>query len=183
MNSKLRKALAVTQVVGGLSGIADLLSVLSRRQLDSTGVVLACVALCLFSVSLAAGVLLWCDTKAGWWASVVVQLTQLPKFVSPTFAWMMSYGFDVWVIAVSTRGGTGYGLRLDARFGHVSALRVGDDTLPVALGVSVLSCLALVALSGRTRPADDEPTALPGDTNAVEQFRRTQDAIRRAKNA
>jgi hypothetical protein len=187
-----RKTIAACEILGGAFGLIWLGSELMRRPTQGPGLLLAGVVAALFLLSLCAGLLLWQNLRAGYAASIVVQLTQLGKVLSPQFAFMMSYGFDVAPMIVAARGPPPRtGIRCDVRLTAHYLLRVDDPSIPEGMGLSIISCVALRFLLRGSNPGRN--TTAPGtepdnagiendnSQDPISQLRRRMDAVTRAR--
>lgn len=175
-----RKTIAALEAVGGVCGAAAVAHQLTQRPHSPGECGLAGILFGVYLLALYAGVMLWRDTRAGWVASVVAQLVQLPKVLSPGFAFMVSYGFDLAPLAVSSPGPSGYGLVFDTRLFAHHVLHVDAGRTPTGFGVSVVSCLCLWQLSSGRRPEAGGPTEI-GSPDAVAAFLQSREAVHRAK--
>ena len=142
----LRKSIAVLEIVGGVCGLPSVLYRLTRQEFWLGNLALATVLVAIYLLAIFAGVMLWRDTRTGRVATIVAQLIQLPKLVTPGLTFMVSYGLDLSVLIVSSPGPSGYGISFDLRAGAHHLFLVNTTGLPVAFGLSVVSCLALATL-------------------------------------
>ncbi len=165
MKPRWRKTVAVLEVVGGVCGTATVAYLLTQRPHAPREVGLAAVLIAAYLLALYAGVMLWRDTWAGRVASVLAQLIQLPKVLSPKLAFMVSYGLDFAPMAVSSPGPAGYGLVFDARVFSYPLLLVNAEWLPTGFGVSVVSLLSLrlllrpAGVAAATAPEQGQPAS------------------------
>ena len=185
MNTVLRRVLAVFEVLGGIVGPVVIVTQLSNRPPNIVDLGVAALLCVPFLISLVAGVFLWRGTRAGRVLSVAVMVIQLPKVLSPDFAFMMSFGFDVSALATFRAGSSWFGV--DIQPGAVCRFLVNGREMPVGFGVSLMSCFWLCFLIGfyrspvKGRPAEPPESDGPSDNTAVDAFLKTSKAIQRAK--
>ena len=152
MNPGWLKAIAVLEIVGGVCGTASVAYFLILRAPTPGEIGLAAVLIGLYLFGLFAGVMLWRGTRVGRVTSIVAQLVQLPKVLSPALAFMMSYGLDFTVMALSNPGRGGHELSFNVWGPSHHLVLVGAEGLRAGFGVSVVSLFALWLLrrSGAT---------------------------------
>ena len=145
MAPAFRKTIAVFEIVGGVSGPCFVAYELFTNPVTAQGLVGVVIVTAIFIFALFAGVAFWKDRRSGYICSAVVQLIQLPKILSATLAFKMSFGFDFSVMLISVPERNSFGVGFN--FGLLSdyLLRVGDSSLPYGLGVSLVSCIFLLA--------------------------------------
>ena len=154
------RAIAAIEIFGGLSGPILLAFQLKQAPLSLATLGLASLVLGLYLLSFAGGILLWRGKQLGRYLSVLLQIIQLPKYSSSSLVFMMSFGFDLALLGVSSSGPSGYGLGLDTKLGGNHTLFVGNPGMPSAIGVSIVSCILLVKLlTGRPAPNALQQTA------------------------
>ncbi|VTR93253.1 unnamed protein product [Gemmata massiliana] len=185
MNTVLHRVLAVLEILGGTLGIALFVVQFSRNPLTA-GNLLVGALLCVLSLNaLLAGALLWRGNRVGWVLSILTQVAQLPKVLSPYFVFGVSFGLDFAAIAVLRPEPARFGF--DTRFGAHSQFFVNPGAVPTAFGLSVVSCFWLIFLLGFYRaPIKERPAELPdndvtADDTPVDAFLKSRKAIQRAK--
>ncbi|MGH9930446.1 MAG: hypothetical protein ACREA9_14640 [Pyrinomonadaceae bacterium] len=94
MPKALRRLISGLELIGGVYGLVILAKQLPAFRVDVYVILLAPIAIGIYLMSLVAGVLLWREHSAGRMASIIVQMIQLPKLVSPILIFMFSFGFD-----------------------------------------------------------------------------------------
>ena len=158
MNKALRRLIAGLEVIGGIGGLVILAKQLPTFPLEIHVIVLAPVAICIFLLSLIAGLLLWRDHRAGRMASIIVQVIQLPKLFSPLLSFMFSFGFDVYPYVVVARGVS----RVDVGFQLFAFynLYLNQPRIPVAFGISIPAAAFLIMLL-RYKPDDKSGKVMP----------------------
>lgn len=139
-----QKVVAVLEFVGGALGLISLLAATRIMPTSVGGFGTLAVTAAIYLLALIAGVLLWRGARQGRGLSIVVQLIQLPKLVTMKFAFMMSFGFDLFAAVVL--GQDAHGFSLSTKVGSFDLIRLGDVGLPWLCGISITSCLSLFAL-------------------------------------
>jgi hypothetical protein len=89
------RTIAVFEMVGGTVGILFMLYVGLTTSFAWSALFVLPVVLLIFSFSFIAGLYLWRGTEFGRKSSIVVQLIQLPKLMSPFLVFSFSFGFDL----------------------------------------------------------------------------------------
>ena len=113
-------------------------------RVDVYVILLAPIAIGIYLMSLVAGVLLWREHSAGRRASIIVQMIQLPKLVSPILIFMFSFGFDFYPYIVV--GGGVSKLEADLKLLAFYNLYLNRPGLPVAFGISIPAAAFLILL-------------------------------------
>src|SRR5262249_43826494 len=106
--------------------------------------IFAPIPISIYFLSLVAGVALWRDNSFGRKASIVVQAIQLPKIVSPLIIFTFSFGFDLWVHILLTRGFSSLGFEF--KFLAFNQFFFNVQDAPFGLGVSIIACISLAML-------------------------------------
>ena len=138
-----RKTIAVLEVIGGVCGSAAVAYQLTQRHHVPEELGLAAVLISIYLFAFFAGIMLWRDIRGGREASIVAQLFQLTKVLSPKLTFMVSYGLDFAPMVLSSPGPSGYSLSFDLRLFAWPILMVGAEWLPRGFGLSIVSLLAL----------------------------------------
>jgi hypothetical protein len=164
VNATVRRTIAAFEIVGGVAGPAIVVTELARIGFPPDATRLGAVLIAIYLLSLFAGVTLWLDRRCGYSASALVQLVQALKFAGPSFALMLSFGFDVALIHWTHPGPPSVSVvSLNGRVGAHHALWLDPPTgSPVGVGFSLVSVVALWFLAkGRARatPEREEPPA------------------------
>jgi hypothetical protein len=203
MSPVWRKVVAAAQVVGGLAGLWSTALVMGQFPPGARERILLSFVITAYLVSLAAGVLLWRDTLAGWVLTAIVQLVQLPKVASVPLTFLFTSGVDV-AFGVGAKPGpaaTDRALRLDLRacgawldfrLGASYQVHVNNPAFRPGLGLSLVSLAVLASMiEGRSRlpagggipPVPGEPVgaSIGGAGEPAEQFRQPRTDSERAK--
>jgi hypothetical protein len=144
MTKTLVRIIAALEMVGGVAGVGLVAWWLSAAPVNALTILLAPIPVGIYVLSLAAGVALWRGSPFGRRASIVVQLIQLPKLVSPQLIFMFSFGLDLWVhyLRSAEFANLGFEFRLLA----FNQLFINAQGAPVGLGISVIAPLFLLVL-------------------------------------
>jgi heme/copper-type cytochrome/quinol oxidase subunit 1 len=179
MRPAWRKTIAALEVVGGVCGPLAIAFELARGRPGPDELARAAVLVAAYLLALAAGVLLWYGTRTGRVLSVVAQLVQLPKLMSPKLTFAVSYGLDFYPMAVSAPGPVGRrGLVFEVRVLAQYQFLADAGGLPTGIGFSLASILALWLLLRRgpaaapaaSVPTPPAPTPSDGQPNWVPSF-------------
>ena len=158
MPKALRRLIAGLELIGGTWGLVLLAKQFPAFRLEIYVILLAPIAIGIFLMSLVAGALLWRGHRAGRMASIIVQVIQLPKLVSPFLIFMFSFGFDFYPYIVATRGVS----RIEADFKVLAFynLYLNRPGMPVAFGISIPAVVFLIVLL-RYKPAGTSGKMMP----------------------
>ena len=157
--------IAAVEVVGGACSFGFIVWALLGVPLDARTALVALFMLAVNALSFVAGVALWSGSRLGRTLSIIVQVVQLPKIVSPQMIFLFSFGLDVWVYAAQA----GMHVILGFQFTLLPSSQLFFNAVenPVSLaGVSV-SSIAFLALLIRYKAGDaavagrDEPPSTP----------------------
>jgi hypothetical protein len=156
-----RQLIAVMEMTGGVFGLATIISRLIFQQLDPTSLNLVWLLIAIYMLALFAGIMLWRNTRVGRLMSIVSQIIQLPKLLSPEFAFMVSYGFDLSWMSLARADRTEWSF--DFRAPSYYLLINNTGLWQKGIGVSFVSLLALRLLLKGNRveemvPKRAEPT-------------------------
>ena len=145
MKSIWIKTIAIFEIVGGVVGILFCIysSVVSGFAFNV--MIVIPISLGIFILSLVAGIFLWNGSEKGRKASMVVQVIQLPKIVSPAFIFMFSFGFDLFPHITLVKDFSNIGVQF--RILADGQLFVNSEGAPFLLGFSIPAIIALVKLS------------------------------------
>lgn len=159
MSKTLVRIIAALEMVGGVVGVGFVVWWLSAAPVKALTILLAPIPIGIYVFSLVAGVALWRGSPFGRRASIVVQLIQLPKIVSPQLIFMFSFGLDLWVHYLRTAefANLGFEFRLLA----FNQLFINAQGAPVGLGVSVIAPLFLLVLTRYKPGAASDVYAAP----------------------
>ena len=139
------RLLAVLEIVGGVFGIAFVLSQVATGQNNRLSLVFAFIAFVVYILSLVAGITLLRNHRFGRIGSVIVQSVQLPKYSSQLFVFMFSFGFDAYLhFGVTNAMNVIMGIQF--KFLAFNQLFVNVLDAPVRFGVSISSCIFLTML-------------------------------------
>jgi hypothetical protein len=139
-----RRLIAVLEIVGGAFGIVILAWELIASPADGYVLLLAPIAYGIYILSLVAGVLLWRDHRAGRMTSIIVQMIQLPKLVSPVLIFAFSFGFDLYPYVQFAEGFSKVGA--DLKIFAFYQLYVNMQDAPIGAGVSIPAAVFLIVL-------------------------------------
>jgi hypothetical protein len=157
----VRKAIALMEIVGGVTGFLWVGVEVIQRRIVGVELVLGGIVAAIFLLSLFSGLLLWQDLRTGYGASIVIQLLQLPKILAVQFTFVLSFGFDAWVMLIMLPDRHGFDFRLQpGGFYYLHLAR--PPGAPLGLGISIVSCVTLVLLlrnKQRRSPSQTEPIA------------------------
>jgi len=166
------RLIAILEIVGGIFGIAFVVLQLVARQ---TGLLFASIALAVYILSLVAGVALLRNRPFGRIGSIIVQCIQLPKYVSPLFVFMFSFGFDAYLYFALTNTAnaiTGF----EFKFLAFNQLFVNVADAPVIFGVSIPASIFLAMLLKHRLRADSADAANTRTEQIVEPERNQVDS-------
>jgi len=144
--------IAVLEIVGGVNGLATIFIQLINRRLETTSTNQALFLIAIHLLALFAGIMLWRDTRIGRVTSIVCQLIQLPKLLSPEFAFMVSFGIDFSWMFLSRPGRTEW---LFDFHGPSYYLLMNPGLWQEGIGVSFVSLLALRLLVRASRAKEN----------------------------
>jgi hypothetical protein len=150
MTKVWRRLISVLEIVGGVFGIVILAWELVASPAHGYLLLLAPMSYGIYILSLVAGVLLWREHRAGRMASIVVQMIQLPKLVSPLLVFTFSFGFDFYPYVQFEEGFSKVGADLKVLAFH--QLYVNMQGAPIGGGVSIPAIVFLIVLL-RYKPA------------------------------
>ena len=153
MNPWTRKVIAVFEVVGGLHGLVGCSVEAARRGFPDAELPLYALVMGFFLLSTAAGVLLWRNTRAGYIATIVVLLIQLPKLLYPQLAYMVNTGFDVTAVILAHPGPppvSVWKLHLQIGSNYLVHAEPGQGVAR-GIGISLVSCVVLWVLARSRR--------------------------------
>lgn len=178
MSPTVRKLIAVLEIVGGLAGALAVTIEVAGKPAAPGGLLRASGLTTLFLFTLFAGVMLWRDTRTGRVCSLLAQCFQLPKILAGDSAFLVSYGLDVSVLAISVPGN--WGVTFDIRVFTYYQL-VSGPARPRGFGISLMACACISQLLARRRaqPVRPPDTSLP---DSVTEFQKANEAIRAAKS-
>ena len=103
MSRRWVRAIAVLEIVGGVSGVPAVLIEILNQKPQSAILVMGFALIAIFLLSLFAGIQLWRNKRSGYTTSIMVQLIQFPKIVTGSLAFMIELRVDVWVMASKPR--------------------------------------------------------------------------------
>ena len=138
------KAIAILEMVGGVVGILFCIYGSVASGFAFNVMVVIPVSFGIFILSLIAGIYLWKGREFGRKASIVVQFIQLPKFASPAFTFMFSFGFDLFAHLTLSNGFSNLGIQF--RFLADGQLFLMTEGTPILLGISIPAIIALIKL-------------------------------------
>jgi hypothetical protein len=114
----------------------------------------------IYILSLVAGIELWRDTSFGRKASILVQVIQIPKIISPIIIFLFSCGFDFWIHLLFTGGYSTFGFQFQFLTFNQFLFNVPDA--PIGLGLS-LTGLVFLAILWNHKPGRVEPILSPSE--------------------
>jgi hypothetical protein len=153
------RIISVSEIAGGLAGIGFMLWSLMVTPFNGLTLLLAPIPINIYILSLVAGVALWRDNSFGRKASIVVQAIQLPKIVSPLIIFTFSFGFDLWIQLLLSRGFSKLGFEFRTLAFYEFFINVQDA--PFGLGVSITACIFLAMLLRHKPGRAKEAAILP----------------------
>jgi hypothetical protein len=167
MSRVLIRSIAVLEIIGGVSGPLLVIWALAVSPLNLITLVISIFPLCIFMLSVVAGVGLWRGTPFGRNASILIQAIQIPKIISPLMIFVVSVGVDLWIHIVVSElfSNVGFEFKVLAFYQIFFAV----PQAPYGLGISVTSCIFLVVLikyrPGQVVTSDDplSPPPLPAN--------------------
>ena len=145
MSRASRRLISGLEVVGGVFGVFTFAKHLPGYRLDAYLLLLAPIVIGIFLMSLIAGVLLWRNHRAGRMASIIVQVIQLPKIVSPLLTFLFSFGLDCYPYLQVNKGRVlhaGVGFKLGAFYN----LYLNNPGIPFSVGISIPAIVFLIVL-------------------------------------
>jgi hypothetical protein len=160
MSKTWMRVISVLEIIGGIGGVGSVIWWLLAAPFDAFSLLLAPIVVTIYILSVIAGVALWRGSAFGRKASIVVQIIQLPKIVSPLIIFMFSFGFDLWGHILFAKGSSNLGFEF--RFLAFNQLFINVQDAPFGLGVS-LSAAIFLALLLRHKPGrfEDDAAILP----------------------
>jgi hypothetical protein len=135
------KVVAGIEVLGGIIGAIYVVVGVLMSDVNIYTISFGILGIIVFSLSLIAGITLWKEHRLGKPLSIIIQLIQLPKILSPVVAFSFSFGFDFYVIW--TFIGDFSHLGFNARFLEEHILMINDANAPFGIGISIISCVFL----------------------------------------
>jgi hypothetical protein len=144
MTTTWRRVIASLEIIGGLSGVAFTSWLLLTISLDGLALLLAFFVLLVYLFSLVAGILLWREHRAGRTASIIVQIIQLPKIVSPQLIFIFCFGFDLYPHITIDTNFSAVGIEL--KFLAFFQLFFNSERAPISLGVSLPALFFLLIM-------------------------------------
>jgi len=144
------RIISALEIIGGVVGIGFVIFWLLVTPANFLSLILAPIPIGIYILSLVAGITLWRGKPFGRKASIVVQVIQLPKIVSPLIIFMFSFGFDLWVHILFSREFFNVGFQF--RFLAFNQFFFYAQDAPFGLGVS-LSAGIFLAMLLRHKPA------------------------------
>jgi hypothetical protein len=148
------RLLAVLEIVGGVFGIAFVLSQVAAGPNNRLTLVFALIAFVVYILSFVAGVALLRNHRFGRIGSIIIQSVQLPKYSSQLFVFMFSFGFDAYLyfgLTNAMNAITGFHFKFLA----FNQLFVNVSDAPVIFGVSISASIFLTMLLRHKLPTTD----------------------------
>jgi hypothetical protein len=145
MTKKWMRAISVLEIIGGVCGILSIFWLFLVSPFDIYSLLFAPILIGIHAFSLLAGFWLWSGKHKGRTASIIVQIIQVPKIISPYMIFMFSFGFDLWIeFLVARNGMANYGVQL--RLLTFYQFFFNAENAPFGLGISItaLICLAML---------------------------------------
>jgi hypothetical protein len=152
------KFIAALEIIGGIFGVAFTAWAALANRFQPGALILGQVYIGIDVLSLIAGLELWRGRPSGRTASIIVQIIQLPKIVSPAVVFLFSFGLDVWVRIVFGADWVHFGF--DSRFLAFNLLGFYVPSAAMDFGVSITAWVFLVILL-RYKPAAATETVTP----------------------
>jgi|RhiMethySRZTD1v2_1073278.scaffolds.fasta_scaffold19612_4 hypothetical protein len=145
------RIIAGLEVAGGLSGIG----LITWQVLIATETIhaplAAVIAFGVYILSIVAGITLWQEQPFGRKTSIIIQMIQLPKFLSVPLTFFFSFGFDLYIYLVSIAEFSN--LRINLKLGAYHQLYINLPNAPFGIGVSIPACIFLAKLLSYKLPA------------------------------
>lgn len=107
-------------------------------------IILSPVPIGIYLLSLLSGISLWRGRSFGRKASIIIQLIQLPKIISPALIFMFSFGFDFWIHYLLH--GNFSTLGFEFRFLAFQQFFSGVEDAPLGFGLSIPAFIFLIIL-------------------------------------
>lgn len=173
MNSSFIKVIAAVEMFGGISGFLLCLWVLMTYE-PSLFSIIVFIPLLFNLLSIIAGLNLWKEKPLGRKLSLIIQIIQLPKIVSPLIIMMFGFGPDLWIHILANNGSANLGFQFQV-FGFFQ-LYFNVATAPTGVGISVTSLIFLAVLK-KYNPLDKRHSTeppLPPDFDYSRQFNDAQ---------
>ncbi|HEV3437742.1 MAG TPA: hypothetical protein VG122_10310 [Gemmata sp.] len=164
MKRQWRELIAVMEIAGGISGLLGVIYQLILHRRDPASLNLVWLLIDIYLLALFAGFMLWRDTRVGRVASIVSQLIQLPKLLSPEFTFMVSYGFDFYWMSLTRPGRREWHFNFQLLSYNLPI--INTELWREGFGVSFVSLLALRLLLRGNRVEEKSPRK-PEPTNAA----------------
>lgn len=156
MSKAWMRIISVLEMIGGAVGVGLVIWWLLATPVNAFTVAIAPIPISIYIFSFVAGVSLWRGSSFGRKASIVVQVIQLPKVVSPFIIFMFSFGLDLWVHTLFAEGFSTVGFEFRALAFHQFFINV---QAPVGIGVSLTAVISLVMLI-RYKPEGTQEVAM-----------------------
>jgi len=136
------KVIAGLEILGGIIGVIFVVVKVFTSDIYTIG--FGALSIGVFCLSLIAGITLWKEHYFGKTLSIIVQLIQLPKILSPNVIFFFSFGFDFYLIWTFIENFSHLGF--NARFLEEHRLMVNVADAPFGIGISIMSCIFLILL-------------------------------------
>ena len=138
------KIISILEIVGGIFGIAFMIWLVVTNPDKIFAIFIAIFSIGIYTLSLVAGIALWRGRKFGRTTSIIVQVIQLVKIISPLIIFKFSFGLDIWVHFLLAAGGS------DAGFNFVvlaaNELFFDKSVAASGFGISIVSFVFLIIL-------------------------------------
>jgi hypothetical protein len=155
--SKWIKIISTLEIIGGVVGNLFILYFIVISGFEVAVLIIAPFACAIYTLSLAAGIYLWKKKPLGRKLSLITQLIQLPKIVSPLIVFMFSFGFDIYPYLTFKNGYSLAGLEFKLLAYNELYIDVGNA--PYGFGISILSVIFLMLLY-KYQPTEPLPAEL-----------------------
>ncbi len=160
MKRNWRKAIALIEIIGGLSGIGLTFYVMINTEADVfTKLLFGGLAFAPFLISIVAGLLLWRNHAAGAVLSMIVQAVQVPKFSFPGVMYLFYSGVDAGTLLTWPGPGQEVRLHFAVNFGGNVRRHIGEHEDGLLLGLNIFALFAFFYLLKLVRsPSNFEKT-------------------------
>jgi hypothetical protein len=132
------------EVVGGGWGIGLIMWQVLAAPRGAFYIPSVLIVILIYSLCIVAGITLWMGHPCGRNISIVIQIIQLPKLLSPLLIFFFSFGLDFnfyWVLSSEFSN-----LRINLKLGAYHQLLINQTSAPFGIGVSIPACIFLFKL-------------------------------------
>ena len=159
----LIRIIAVLEIVGGVTGLGFFGWLLLTGSWTIASLLFGVLITAIDILAIVGGVALWRGTPFGRKASILIQLIQIPKIISPTIIFLFSFGFDLWIHFLTGNELSTIGFQTAVFASTQFFLNVPGA--PTGIGVSITGIVFLLVLLKHKpeEPRESLPPPPPSD--------------------